>query len=147
MATPAPLPEGALVAGKLRIVRLLGEGGMGAVYEVEHEFTKHRRALKLLHAEMRQQPKVVTRFLREASAAGRIGNEHIVESFDAGTLDSGEPYLVMELLDGETLASRLERLGTLPLDELADLLGQACASVTRKRSFRFPVDARSQMAK
>ncbi len=129
MTTPVPLPEGTLVAGKLRIVRLLGEGGMGAVYEVEHEFTKHRRALKLLHAEMRQHPGVVARFLREASAAGRIGNKHIIESFDAGTLDSGEPYLVMELLDGETLEAKLQRQRTLSLEEIADLIGQVCDGV------------------
>ena len=68
MTNPGPLPEGTLVDGKLRIVRLLGQGGMGAVYEVEHEFTKHRRALKLLHADMLHHPNVVARFLREASA-------------------------------------------------------------------------------
>jgi serine/threonine-protein kinase len=129
MTDPSQLPEGTLVAGKLRVVRLLGQGGMGAVYEVEHEFTKHRRALKLLHADMLHHPNVVARFLREASAAGRIGNKHIIESFDAGTLESGEPYLVMELLDGETLEAKLERQGTLSLEEIADLLGQACDGV------------------
>jgi serine/threonine-protein kinase len=129
MTDPSQLPEGTLVAGKLRVVRLLGQGGMGAVYEVEHEFTKHRRALKLLHADMLHHPNVVARFLREASAAGRIGNKHIIESFDAGTLESGEPYLVMELLDGETLEAKLERDGTLSLEEIADLLGQACDGV------------------
>jgi serine/threonine-protein kinase len=78
---------------------------------------------------MLEHPNVVARFLREASAAGRIGNRHIIESFDAGTLDSGEPFLVMELLDGETLHTRLERLGTLPVEEMADLIGQACDGV------------------
>ncbi len=129
MTDAAPLPEGTLVAGKLRVVRLLGKGGMGAVYEVEHEFTKHRRALKLLHADMAKHQHIVARFLREASAAGRIGNQHIVETFDAGKLDSGEPYLVMELLDGETLDARLRRKGTLAVDEIADLVGQACDGV------------------
>src|SRR5580704_12086472 len=104
-------------------------GGMGSVYEVEHEFTKHRRALKLLHAEMLEHPIVVARFLREASAAGHIGNPHIVETFDAGTLESGAPYIVMELLAGETLADRLSREGRLPLPVLAQLLGQACEGV------------------
>src|SRR5215831_3929780 len=98
------LPPGTLLAGKFRVVRCLGEGGMGAVYEIEHELTKHRRALKLLHAEMASMPSVVERFLREVSAAGRVGNPHIVESFDAGTLDTGEPYLVLEMLRGETLS-------------------------------------------
>jgi serine/threonine protein kinase len=126
---PAAIPTGTVVAGKLRVVRLLGLGGMGAVYEVEHELTKHRRALKLLHAEMLNHPIVVARFVREASAAGHIGNPHIVETFDAGNLPGGEPYIVMEMLKGETLASRIEKLRRLPLPELVDVIRQACDGV------------------
>jgi serine/threonine-protein kinase len=119
-----------VVAGRFRVVRLLGEGGMGAVYEVEHEFTKHRRALKLLHGELSDNREAVGRFLREASAAGRIGSRHIVETFDVGQLDDGTPYLVMELLRGESLADRLERLqGTLPVNEALDLVRQAAIGV------------------
>jgi serine/threonine-protein kinase len=103
---------------------------MGAVYEVEHELTRHRRALKLLHAQMAQVPSVVERFLREASAAGRIGNPHIVETFDAGRLDSGEPYIVMELLQGKTLAELLEERGPLPLDRACEIVIQACDAVS-----------------
>jgi serine/threonine protein kinase len=120
---------GSIVAGKLRIVRRLGAGGMGAVYEVEHELTRHRRALKLLHAQMAQMPSVVERFLREASAAGRIGNPHIVETFDAGRLETGEPYIVMELLQGQTLAELLDSHGPLPLDVACEILTQACNAV------------------
>jgi serine/threonine protein kinase len=123
------LPEGTVVAGKLRIVRELGVGGMGTVYEVEHELTRHRRALKILHARAAQEPSAVARFLREASAAARIANAHIAETFDAGRLDTGEPYLVMELLEGETLDQRLQRLGPLEPAELADLVQQACDGV------------------
>jgi serine/threonine-protein kinase len=123
------LPPGTVVAGKLRVVRQLGVGGMGTVYEVEHELTKHRRALKILHPRVSQSPTVVTRFVREASAAARIGNAHIAETFDAGRLDSGEPYLLMELLVGETLDQRLQRLGTLNPGELAELIGQACDGI------------------
>jgi serine/threonine-protein kinase len=125
----AHLPEGTLIAGKLRVLRLLGMGGMGAVYEVEHELTKHRRALKMLHAQFRAYPTVIARFLREASAAGRIGNPHIIETFDAGELESGEPYLVMEYLEGETLSDLIGRKGRLSVGELADLLSQACVGV------------------
>jgi hypothetical protein len=125
----AHLPEGTLIAGKLRVLRLLGMGGMGAVYEVEHELTKHRRALKMLHAQFRAYPTVIARFLREASAAGRIGNPHIIETFDAGELESGEPYLVMEYLEGETLSDLLGRKGRLSVGELADLCSQACVGV------------------
>ena len=119
---------GTLIAGKFRIVRSLGEGGMGSVWEIEHELTKHRRALKLLHSAMAAMPGIVERFLREASAAGRVGNSHIVETFDAGVLETGEPYLVMELLRGEPLSNRIQR-GPLPLPEVVDLLGQACIGV------------------
>jgi serine/threonine-protein kinase len=120
---------GSVVAGKLRIVRQLGAGGMGAVYEVEHEITRHRRALKLLHAQMADVPSVVERFLREASAAGRIGNPHIVETFDAGYLDTGEPYIVMELLQGKTLANLLEEKGPLDIPLVCNLLVQTCDAV------------------
>jgi serine/threonine protein kinase len=125
---PSALQPGALLAGKFRVVRCLGMGGMGSVYEIEHELTKHRRALKLLHPAMAAVPGVVERFLREASAAGRVGNPHIVETFDAGTLDTGEPYLVMEILRGQTLTDRIER-GPMPLDEMVDLIGQACDGI------------------
>jgi serine/threonine-protein kinase len=123
------LPPGTLIAGKLRLIRTLGAGGMGVVYEVEHEITKHRRALKVLHAYAAEQPGVVERFLREASAAGRVGNAHVAETFDAGTLDSGEPYLLMELLDGETLDHLLQRSGPLDPGILSDLIHQACEGV------------------
>jgi len=101
---------------------------MGSVYEIEHELTKHRRALKLLHKSMAALPSVVERFLREASAAGRVGNPHIVETFDAGVLDTGEPYLVMEILRGQPLSSRIAA-GKMPLLEVVDLIGQAAAGV------------------
>jgi serine/threonine-protein kinase len=124
-----PIDPGTLVAGKLRIVRLLGTGGMGAVYEVEHELTKHRRALKLLHARYKIYPELISRFLREASAAGRIGNPHIAETFDAGELEAGDPYLVMELLKGETLSDLVRRKGKLAVAEAAELVRQACTGV------------------
>src|SRR5579863_75211 len=123
------LEAGAIVAGKLRVIRKLGAGGMGAVYEVEHELTKHRRALKVLHPSIAENPTFVSRFLREASAAARIGNPHIAETFDAGRLESGEPYILMELLSGETLDGRVQRLGMLEPDDLADLASQACDGV------------------
>jgi eukaryotic-like serine/threonine-protein kinase len=119
---------GTLLAGKFRVIQRLGEGGMGSVYEIEHEITKHRRALKMLHPQMAAMPSIVERFLREASAAGRVGNPHIAETFDAGHLETGQPYLVMELLRGEPLSARLAR-GRLLVQEVVDLIGQACVGV------------------
>jgi serine/threonine-protein kinase len=124
-----PFEPGTLIDGKLRVVRLLGAGGMGAVYEVEHELTKHRRALKLLHPAMAANEAVVGRFLREASAAGRIGNPHIVETHDAGRLSSGEPYLLLSMLKGRSLGEELSRCPQLPIPRLADLVRQACEGV------------------
>src|SRR5260370_14525269 len=117
MNQPPLLSAGTLLAGKFRIERLLGAGAMGAVYAIDHELTRHKRALKLLHPEVRLIPDLVHRFLNEASAAGRAGNPHLVETFDAGTLSTGAPYVVMELLQGETLGSLLARervIGTSP---------------------------------
>jgi serine/threonine-protein kinase len=123
------ISPGATLAGKLRVIRMIGAGGMGAVYEVEHELTKHRRALKLLHAEMARMPGVVARFLREASAAGRIGSRHIVETFDAGQLETGEPYIVMEMLKGRPLDALIEKMGKLDYAQAIEILKQACDGV------------------
>src|SRR5262245_60660474 len=125
----AVLPRGTIVAQRLEIIRAIGVGGMGAVYEVEHRLTRHRRALKLLHPEMVTVPGLVDRFVREASAAGRIGNPHIVETFDAGTTEKGEPYLVMELLKGAPLSARLEKVGSLAADEAVEIFAQVCDGV------------------
>jgi serine/threonine-protein kinase len=123
------LPRDTLLAGKFRIERVLGQGAFGAVYAIRHELTRHRRALKLLHAQHRNDATVVQRFLNEASAAGRAGSPHLVEIFDAGTLETGEPYLVMELLDGETLGSMLSRCGPLAAGVAAQLVAQAAEGV------------------
>lgn len=121
-AIPGP---GAVLDDKFRIERRLGAGGMGAVYEVTHLLTKHRRALKLLHPEIARKKVAVERFFREASAAGRIGNAHIVETFDAGWLSSGEPYLLMELLDGVPLTRRIaEQPEGMDVDEVLEIAAQ-----------------------
>jgi len=78
---------------------------------------------------VREHADVVERFLREASAAGHIGNPHIVETYDAGTFDSGEPYLVMELLEGTPLTSEMGRRGRTAFARLVMLLRQACEGV------------------
>ncbi len=103
---------------------------MGAVYEVVHEITRHPRALKLLHPEMRDVPGAFERFLREASAAGRIGNPHIVDTFDAGEAAGGEPYLVMELLEGEPMSALINRAKTgLGMGLALELVAQAAEGV------------------
>jgi serine/threonine-protein kinase len=118
------LNPGDLIDGKYRIVRLIGEGGMGAVYEGENTRIHRRVAIKVLHAGVAEQGEAVARFEREAQAAGRIGSEHIVEVLDLGTLQGGDRYLVMEYLDGEGLGSRIKARGRLSAQELAPVAFQ-----------------------
>lgn len=125
-AMAVELKPGDVVLGKLTVERELGRGGLGAVYIVHHTLTHHRRALKLLHPQFREDKVVVERFLREASAAGRIGNPHIVETYDAGFLDDGAPFLLMELLSGQPLAEHLRDRGRLDVGETATLMMQCC---------------------
>jgi serine/threonine protein kinase len=118
------LNPGDIIDGKYRIVRLLGEGGMGAVYEGENTRIHRRVAIKVLHANVAEQGEAVARFEREAQAAGRIGSEHIVEVLDLGTLPSGDRYLVMEFLDGEGLGNRIKSRGKLTAHELSPIAFQ-----------------------
>src|SRR4051812_48575021 len=101
------LSPGDLIDDKYRIVRLLGEGGMGAVYEGENTRIHRRVAIKVLHQNVAGMADVVARFEREAQAAGRIGSEHIVDVLDLGTLLSGDRYMVMEYLDGDSFSARI----------------------------------------
>ena len=110
------------IDGKYRIVGLLGEGGMGAVYEGENTRIHRRVAIKVLHSAVAAKADVVQRFEREAQAAGRIGSEHIVEVLDLGTAPDGERYMVMEFLEGESLGERIRRRQRLSPQEIAPIL-------------------------
>lgn len=123
------LAPGAFITDRLVVERRIGAGGLGEVYEVTHKFTRHRRAVKVLHTLFRRDQDVVARFLNEASAAGRIGNPHIVETFDAGLLDDGSPYLVMEFLDGKPVREVLRAQGRLEPGLAAAMMVQVCAAV------------------
>lgn len=117
--------KGSLIAGKFLVEECIGQGGMATVYAVRHTLTRHRRALKLLHSQRAESSDTVRRFLNEASAAGRAGSAHLVETYDAGVLDSGEPYLVMELLEGHTFSALIERAGKLTCELACELVAQA----------------------
>ena len=116
------LQPGNIIEGKYRIVRLLGQGGMGAVYEGENERIHRRVAIKVLHSSVSGKEDVVQRFEREAQAAGRIGSEHIVEVLDLGNLPTGERFMVMEFLDGESLGDRIKKRKRMAPQELAPLI-------------------------
>jgi serine/threonine protein kinase len=120
---------GELVGGKYRVVRLLAKGGMGVVYEAQHAVVRRRFAIKFLRRDLAERRDILTRFQREAEAAGALENDHVTAAVDFGISDDGTPYIVMEYLVGEDLASLLAREGRLPISRAADLAAQACRGV------------------
>jgi eukaryotic-like serine/threonine-protein kinase len=123
------LEIGQILEGKYRIIRLIGEGGMGAVYEGENVRIKRRVAIKVLHAATATNAEAVQRFEREAQAAGRIGSDHILEVLDLGTLPNEDRFMVMEFLDGEPLSARIQRKGRIEPRELVGLAKQVLAGL------------------
>lgn len=124
-----PLTIGGVVAEKYRIESLLGEGGMGFVFAALHLQLGHRVALKVLQSASISDREVTERFLREGRALARLQGEHIARVSDVGTLASGEPYLVMEFLEGRDLARELAARGPLPLIEAVEFIAQACEAL------------------
>jgi serine/threonine protein kinase len=116
---------GTLVLGKLRVERVLGAGGMGTVYEVLHELTRSRMALKVLHPERAADGDAVVRFVREAGALGELESPALPRVFDVGRLDDGSAYLLMELLRGETLRALLAREGRVSGSRAARIVRDA----------------------
>src|SRR6185437_11444133 len=120
----AGLPQpGDILAGKYRVEREVGTGGMGVVVAAVHVQLEERVALKLLKPSVRS-PETVARFLREARAAAKIKSEHVARVTDVGTLDGGTPYMVMELLEGEDLARIVHERGPLPPAQAVDYVLQ-----------------------
>jgi len=103
--------------------RLLGIGGMGEVYFGTHLRTRRKVAVKMLHPHLVDDSIVLSRFRREAEVTGRLGSEHIVQILDVDE-DEGHPFLVLELLEGESLAHRIKHRGTLPFDEVGTIIDQ-----------------------
>ena len=116
------LHPGATLDGKYRLTRRIGEGGMGTVFEGENIRIKRKVAIKVLHEHVATSPEFAQRFVREARASARIGSEHVCDVLDLGDLESGEKYIVMELLDGESLEHRLERDRQIDPKELAPIV-------------------------
>jgi serine/threonine-protein kinase len=115
------LSVGTLVGDRYEIVRLLGEGGMGSVYEARHKILGRHVAIKVLKPEVALNEGLVARFLQEAKAAAELHHKNIVELTDYG-VDGDRPYMVMELLHGEDLAHLLRREGKLPVPRLVALI-------------------------
>jgi eukaryotic-like serine/threonine-protein kinase len=126
------LPVGTVLAGRYRIERLLGSGGMGSVYRAEHVLMRKACAVKVLHREMTQVKEVVARFEREAVAAARIEHPNVATATDFGQLEDGSFYLVLEFIEGKSLGRLLGELGALPEErallitrQIADALAAA----------------------
>jgi serine/threonine protein kinase len=125
----AGVRPGDVLAGKYRIERILGIGGMGVVVAAMHLQLDEKVALKFLLPAMLRNREVVSRFAREARAAVKIKSEHVARVSDVGTLENGAPYMVMEFLEGGDLAAWLEQRGPLPVDQAVDFVLQACVGV------------------
>jgi eukaryotic-like serine/threonine-protein kinase len=116
---------GDVLAGKYRVDKILGIGGMGMVVAAMHLELDQRVALKFMLPAAAESPETAARFLREARAAGRLNSDHVCRMVDLGRFDSGAPYIVMEYLQGESLAAALRRRGPLRVDDAVDYILQA----------------------
>jgi tRNA A-37 threonylcarbamoyl transferase component Bud32/tetratricopeptide (TPR) repeat protein len=130
IAEASPDPRiGTVVGERYRVIARIGEGGMGAVFRAEHILMKKVVALKLLHAEMGQVEEAARRFEREAQSASRLNHPHIVSVTDFGRDHTGELFLVMEFVAGESLADVLAREGRLSLTRACRLAGQILSAL------------------
>jgi serine/threonine protein kinase len=120
---------GQLIDGKYLVRGVLGEGGMGTVFEAENRALRRSVAVKVLHPAQARKKVAVKRFHQEARAAGAIGHPNICEVYDLGTLEDGSPYLVMECLQGETLAERISAEGGLGFEDVLDVVSQVLSGL------------------
>ncbi len=119
------------MAGKYRLTRLLGRGGMGAVWEGTHNSLGTRVAVKFIDAEYAESPEARSRFENEARAAAKLRSKHVVEVYDHGVSEDGRPFIVMEYLQGEPLDKRLDRVGRLSGKETAHIILQVCRALMK----------------
>jgi len=124
-----PIREGEMLAGKYRVERVLGSGGMGVVVAAVHVQLEQRVAIKFVRDEALGNTDAVQRFLREARAAVKLKSEHAAKVLDVGTLESGAPYMVMEYLEGSDLGAVLADHGTLTVQAAAEWIVQACEAI------------------
>jgi serine/threonine-protein kinase len=123
----APVLPGETLAGKYRVERVLGHGGMGLVVAARHLELDERVAIKFLLR--KDDPAAIERFVCEARAAAKVKNEHVCRVYDVARLETGEPYMVMEYLDGVDLADRLRAEGRLPVADVARWMIDMCAAL------------------
>ena len=127
----SPPLEGSLIAGKYRVTREIGRGGMAFVYEGLHHDIQKRVAIKILSAEFITSQVVVERFLREARAAAAVRSPYICDVYDSGKLEDGRPFLVMELLEGESLYERMVRVRLFDPETTVRVVTHAARGLTK----------------
>jgi len=120
---------GTVLEGAYRITRMLGQGGMGAVYEAVQLRLDKRVAVKLMARDLAANQEALARFHREAEITSHLGHPHLVNVIDFGQAESGEPYLVMEYLDGEDLDHRLRRVNQLPIETVVHVVRQVASAL------------------
>jgi serine/threonine protein kinase len=118
-----------LVADRYRVIRKLGEGGMGSVYLAEHVVIEKRMALKVLAPELARRSDLVARFLQEARSASRIGHENVIDISDFGQSSDGLVYIAMEFLDGKDLGEIVRTQGALEWPKARDIVLQICRAL------------------
>ena len=121
---------GTVLAERYAIVRRIGEGGMGAVYEARHAIIGKRVAVKVLLEKFLENQELIARLLQEARLASSIGHENIVDVTDYGTTSDGRAFVVMEFLDGEALAQLVMRDAPLPVERSLGILRQVCSALS-----------------
>ncbi len=130
VSEPDPL-VGTLVAGKYRIVKQLGEGGMGCVYLAEQQLgsTARKVALKTLHKHLSHDPAIKARFDREAGTVAALEHPNTIQVYDFGSMEDGTLYLVMEFVQGRSVADILEKDGAMPPARVENIMRQVCGSL------------------
>ncbi len=128
MADP-PLAAGQIIGGRYRVEAMIGAGSMGYVVSAWHLELDQRVALKILNPDVFERGEALQRFRREVRAAARIRSEHVARVTDVGTLEAGEPYMVMELLQGNNVEEEITRRGTIPLTEAVGYVLEAMEAV------------------
>ncbi len=128
LSTPEEL-VGVVIEGKYRVCEVIGQGGMGTVYEAEVLASRHRVAVKVLKADQLQKKESVSRFEHEGRVVAAIRHPNICQVFDVGRLSDGSPYMVMERLRGQTLADRLEQAGKVAPGELCEIMVEALSAL------------------
>jgi serine/threonine protein kinase len=117
---------GTVLADRYKILEVVGKGGMGVVYKANHELMDRMVAVKMLMPELLSDDISVKRFQREAKAACRINHQNIIGMHDFGFTDDGQPYLVMDFLEGESLSDVLKREGQLSVNRMIHIMSQVC---------------------